>query len=156
LHVKKILDLGCGLNPLAIASREYYYIASDINEEDLSIVGEFFRKKNIPGETLSFDLRKIQDNANELPQCDLCLLFKVLDILAGGDRKMRNVLAERILEKIKASYFLISFSTRKISGKEMRSPRRNWFEKILAKKNLRFRTFASTNEIFYLTHPFKE
>ena len=43
LNPKSILDLGCGINPLALAEKGVKYYASDINSEDLNIVREFFK-----------------------------------------------------------------------------------------------------------------
>ncbi len=141
LNVNSILDLGCGLNPLALASPKYVYHASDIKEDELEIIREFFREKKISGEVFFHDIRKTSE---KLPKADLCIIFKVLDIL--NDKK----LSEKILEKIPCKNFLISFSTKKLSGKKMNFPRRIWFEKILEKKECSYKKFESENEVFYL------
>lgn len=140
-NIKSILDLGCGLNPLALASPEHTYYASDIKEDELEIIREFFREKKIPGKVFFHDIRKYSE---KLPKAELCIIFKVLDIL--NDKK----LSEKILEKTPCKTFLISFSTKKLSGKKMNFPRRIWFEKILERKNYHYKKFESENEVFYL------
>ena len=143
LNVKSILDLGCGLNPLALADKNIVYYASDIKEDDLELVKRFFEKNNLQGKAFVYDLRKI---SNDLPNADLCIIFKVLDIL----EKKQHGLAEKILNFINCKYFLISFATKSISGKPMKFPRRNWLESILKKFNYKYRIFSPDNEIFYL------
>jgi len=144
LKVKSILDLGCGLNPLVLANSKIIYYASDIKEDELSLIKLFFEKNNFHGRTFFYDLRKIKNN---LPKTDLCLIFKVLDILQNN-----HTIAEKILKKVHCKYFLISFPTKKLSGKPMSYPRRIWFERILTNLNLHFKKFSTSNEVFYLIH----
>ena len=142
LKPNSILDLGCGINPIALASREVKYYASDINEKDLSLIEKFFKKNRIEGKTFFYNLEKIN---NDLPSADLCLAFKVLDIVRN-----RLGVAEKILTRVNCKNFLLSFSTKKLSGKRMNKPKRIWFERILKKNNLNYLTFSSENEVFYL------
>lgn len=141
LEVKSILDLACGLNPLVLADKKIKYFASDIKQDELEVIEDFFKKNGIEGKTFYYDLRKISD---DLPKADLCLLFKVLDIL--NDKK----LAEKIILKVPCEKILVSFSTKKLSGKSMNFPKRTWFEKILSRNNFDFKVYNFSNEIFYL------
>lgn len=138
-----ILDLGCGLNPLALAKPGIIYYALDIREDELSLVAKFFKKNKIKGCTKVYDLTKIDEN---LPTADLCILFKVLDIIDAPP----YALSEKILTKIKCKKFLVSFSKIKLSGKKMNKPERYWFENLLKKLNFKYKKFQSENEIFYL------
>lgn len=142
LNVKSILDLGCGLNPIALATEKIKYYAADINEADLEIVREYFKQNKIKGNVFVQDLRNIQ---SELPKTDLCIILKVLDIIDP-----KHNLSGKILEKISAKNLIISFSTRKLSGKKMNFPRRFWFEKLLTSQKLTYKTLESSNELFYL------
>lgn len=146
LKIISILDLGCGLNPLALASPEIIYYACDINEHELKIISDFFKQNNIRGSVFLCDLKKIQE---DLPKADLCLLLKVIDVIDPAGKK-RGIVTENILKNIQCKFFLISFSTKKLSGRRMNFPRRKWFERILKKSNLKFSTFKSSNEFFYL------
>lgn len=143
LKVKSILDLGCGLNPIALATSKVKYFASDIREDELSLIEKYFKKNKIKGRTFTCDLRKIPSN---LPKADLCIIFKVLDII--DDKK--HTFSKEIIEKVPCSKILVSFATKKLSGKPMNHPRRIWFEEILENLNLSYKTFSSENEVFYL------
>mgnify|MGYP001574588280 CR=1 FL=1 len=143
LNISSILDLACGLNPLAIAKKDFKYYASDIDESNLEIVKTFFQKNNIAGEVFTYDLRRIEDN---LPKVDLCLLFKVLDII--DDKKHK--LSEKILKVLQCKYLLVSFSTKKLSGKSMDFPQRYWFEKLITRLNYKYKIIKTKNEVFFL------
>jgi SAM-dependent methyltransferase len=142
LEVKSILDLGCGLNPLALATSDYEYYAYDIKEDELEIIQKFFENNKIKGHTKVYDLRKVSE---DLPRTDICLVFKVLDILDKN-----HSIASKIISLVPAPLILVSFSTRKLSGRPMNRPHRIWFETLLKKRGLSFTKIFSSNEIFYL------
>ena len=142
LNVKSILDLGCGLNPLALASPEIVYYAVDIQKGELELIKKFFQKNNIQGKTISKDLSK---DIN-LPPADLCLALKLFDILESKGHKQ----AENILKSISCRHFIISFSTKTLSGKPMLHVKRPWLERILNRLAYKFSIINSENEIFYI------
>ncbi|HVY01696.1 MAG TPA: hypothetical protein VHA12_02955 [Candidatus Nanoarchaeia archaeon] len=142
LKPKSILDLGCGINPIALAKKGIEYYAYDINEENLKLVDSFFKQNKIIGETGVVDLRE----PAALPDADICIIFKVLDILDEKDHKR----SEALLNSIDCKYFLISFSTKTLSGAPMRHPQRGWIELLLTRLGYSFESFSSNNEIFYL------
>lgn len=139
---KSILDLGCGINPIALASKDVVYHAYDINDKDLEIVRDFFKKNNIQGDIHHKDIRK----EAKFPKVDLCIIFKVLDIL--GDKKYE--VSKELLEKIEAKRFLVSFPTRTLTGKKMNSPYRRWFENILNQLNYEYEIERTNQELFYI------
>mgnify|MGYP001602700304 CR=1 FL=1 len=143
LNPKSILDLGCGLNPIALASPYVVYYAVDIREDELNMINTFFEKNSIKGRVFSQDLRKPIDN---LPEADLCLIFKIFDILESKGHKQ----AEYIIKSVKCKNILISFSTRTLSGKPMRLARRLWLERMLSRLGYKFTMVNSSNEIFYI------
>lgn len=142
LDIHSILDLGCGLNPIALANPKIKYYALDINSDELSLVKEYFNLKNIDGEILVHDLRKPMD----FPASDLCIIFKVFDVIENHGHK----LAERIISSLKSKYLLISFPTKTLSNAPMRHPQRGWIEWLLSRLDFSLKTFKSKNEIFYL------
>ncbi|MBI3333972.1 hypothetical protein HYZ97_00610 [Candidatus Pacearchaeota archaeon] len=142
LKPHSILDLGCGLNPLALAHPKINYYASDIQEDELAIIKRFFAKNNISGKTFIYDLRKIDDS---LPRADVALLLKVLDVLEQRGHK----LAERIIEKVPAQNLLVSFSTKTLSGKPMNHPQRGWIEQLVKRKGYTFKLLKLKNELVY-------
>ena len=135
---EKILDLGCGLNPLNFPYKDVYYMAIDVNKEVLKKVKKHFRKNKITGEVIFSDINDIS-KLERLKKVDIALIFKVFD---GFDKK--NI--KKIMKKIKTRYFVISFATRTITGKRMRNPKRGWFEKMF-KIDGKIRFY---NEVFYI------
>lgn len=142
LNPKSILDLGCGINPIAIAKKGITYHAYDINDKDLEIVREFFKKHNIEGDIHHKDIR----HESVFPKVDLCIIFKVLDIL--GDKKYE--ITKNLLEKVQTKRFLISFATRTLTGKKMSSPYRRWFETILKQLGYDYDIERTNQELFYI------
>ncbi len=141
INPKSILDIGCGLNPLALASPSYTYYACDIRQDEISLVQTHFKKNHIPGKAFIYDLT----TNDELPSADLCIIWKVLDIIPGD----KYTLARKLLTSSKCNSFIISFSTRTLSGKPMRHKRRFWFEKILKDISLPYQTWETSSELFY-------
>lgn len=145
LKVKSILDLGCGINPIAIAEKGMEYTAVDINESNLEVVKRFFQEKNISGKVINYDLRK---TSLPFPKVDLCIMFKVLDIIETKGHK----LAESIINQTNSKYLLISFPTKTLSGKPMNHPQRGWIERLLSRLKYDFKIISYKNEIFYLAN----
>ena len=144
LRVKSILDIGCGLNPLAIAKLNQIYYACDIKADELKIIKKYFNLNKISGKVFFYDLRYIKEN--DLPEADLCLVMKLFDVL----EKKGHKLAEKIIDSVKANSFLISFSTKTLSGKAMNHPQRGWIERMMQRKGFNFEMFHLKNEIIYL------
>ncbi len=151
--VNSILDLGCGLNPVAFPymeiDKETRYYAYDINEEDLKTIEEFFDIYRINGRTGIIDLRDSQQ-IEKLPPADLCFMFKVLDPLEKNEKGHK--LAEDIIKKLskKCNFIVVSFATATLSGRKMSHPHRGWIERMLERLGMKFERFESKNEIFYI------
>ncbi len=141
INPKSILDLGCGLNPLALAQKGILYYAYDIKNEDLKTISDFFLKNKIEGFVIQGDITLMET----FPKTDLCLLFKVLDILPGE----RYRASRSLIKKIKSEKIIVSFATKTLSGKPMNFPRRLWFEKLLKELNLQYKYENRSNEVFY-------
>lgn len=140
-HPSSILDVGCGLNPLVLAQPGIRYYACDINEGEIGLVKDYFRKNAIQGNAFVADMRAY----TQFPHVDLCLLLKVLDSI---DIK-GHPHAERLFHVIKAAQFIVSFPTRKLSGRRMNSPRRRWFEYMIKRLGYVYIVNETDNEIFY-------
>ena len=144
MKVKSILDLGCGINPIALAEKGVKYYASDVNSKDLDVVKEYFKENDIDGKVFVCDLNKIDDF--EFPKTDLTLVLKVFDILSKSDYKT----ARNVMEKISSPHIIVSFSTKTLSGKPMKDQRRAWFERLLDSLLYKYEIVKSENEIFYI------
>lgn len=144
IGVKTVLDLGAGLNPIAMASKEIAYYAYDIHQSEVDLLNRFFEKYELAGQAYIYDVRKV--TAKSLPMCDMCFLFKVLDVL----EKRGHKLAEKIISQLRCRYLLISFSTKTLSGKSMNHPQRGWIEQLLMRLGYVYTVLNLPNEVFYL------
>jgi hypothetical protein len=139
---ESILDLGCGLNPLEIASAKIPYYAYDINEQDVMRVQMHLDALKNEGFAKTADIQKEES----FPHADLCIMLKLVDLLDKKGHKN----AEHLIDKVGSHYMIISFSTKTISGKQMNHPQRGWIERLCARKGYTFTKHISSNEIFYL------
>jgi uncharacterized protein YlzI (FlbEa/FlbD family) len=150
---KSILDLGCGLNPCSIPlmklNKELSYNAYDINESEMNFLNKFFEKFEINGKASILDLTKIE-NIEKLPETDLCLMFKLIDVLE--EEKEGHKYSEEIIKILsrKCKFIVVSFATRTISGKKMMFASRGWIERMLFRIGLKFEELVFDSEIFYV------
>jgi 16S rRNA (guanine(1405)-N(7))-methyltransferase len=129
---KKILDLGCGYNPFSYSKLgcKPEYDCSDISEENMNFIKEYFEQKKIKGETFSADLTNEESLKLILKKSEtanVVFLFKLLDSLEATNRGI----SKDLLKNIKSNHIVVSFPTKSISGKEKISSKRNWFKKII-------------------------
>jgi hypothetical protein len=146
---KSILDLGSGINPISYPFLECNpsYLAIEIDEEDVNFINEYFKIKNIKGKA---ELKAInKENIESLPKTDVTFLFKVIDPL---EVKKGHKFSEELLKSIKSKYIVASFSTKTISNKMMKYPRRGWFEKLLTRLKYKFRIVKTQNEFYYVIY----
>lgn len=138
---KKILDLGCGSNPLKFKEKGIYYVACDINKDICKKVKEYLDKQKIKNKVICKDLLKVNEKA------DVCFLFKVLDVL---DRGKGHKVSENLIKKLKCKHIVVSFPTKTLSKKQMRHPYRGWIERMLNRIGYKFKILKFENEIFYV------
>ena len=149
---KTIIDLASGLNifsyPLTnLLSLTYY--SYDINEEDLRYINTYIHIMN--NHSLKFKLKgkaSIQDLRGEnkiKKQSDIILMFKIIDLLST--KQTENLILTNIT---KTNHIIASFATKTLTRKQMNKPKRKWFELMLQRNNLKFQTFNTDNELFYI------
>ncbi len=146
LGAQSILDLGCGLNPIAIAKKGIKYYAYDIKSEYLEIIKSYFVENEVDGEVYHEDITQI----NNFPKANICLMLKLLDILG----KNKKEISRKLINNIDSEYFIISFATKTLSGKEMNRPYRRWFENLLKELKLEYEIHRTSNEMFYIIKKF--
>jgi 16S rRNA (guanine(1405)-N(7))-methyltransferase len=153
LSPKTILDLGCGMNPLAYGHFVAHgatprIIASDISAQDMMFLRDAFLALGIPGETVQLDLTKDSDIARlSTYTVDMVLMLKLLDSL----EETRRHVSYKIFDQLRARVIVVSFPTRSIGGgKRIARAGRSWFERLLTRKGLSFETFSLENELFYI------
>ncbi len=147
---KKILDLGCGLNPFAYSylPNQPLYVASDLNAKDCEFIQEFFRKLKIKGISFTFDLTQFhQTKFTKYLDADVCFLFKVLDSLES----LKKNISEKLIDGLPCKYIVVSFPTQSIGGrKKIRISSRAWFLKMVNRKGWNLESFEIPGEVFYI------
>lgn len=113
-----ILDLGCGLGPLAIPwmgiSREVRYVAVDVDAGALAVVEQLFALIGQAGAVESRDLARADgEPTSGLQPCDVALLLKLVPTL---DRQAAGT-AERLLAGLRARHAVVSFPARSLGGR---------------------------------------
>jgi hypothetical protein len=141
------MDLGCGLGPLNYAKiypkLEYY--CYDINDKEIKELNNFFEKNKINGKASIFSL--IDNNLDNLPKTDLCLILKVLESLES----IKKNFSIKLLNKIKSKVIIVSFAKIALGKKIMiKKAGRSWFRRMLKKLDYRYRILDSDNEIFFI------
>ena len=152
---KSVLDLACGFNPFSslFLDKTINYFASDISEKDVIFLNSFFdvaKKSNMIGKKSTSFRQDLSDKStlNNLNKydCDWCLIFKGLDPI---EEISQNITYD-LLDEITSKWIIVSFPTVTVSRKPMTNPRRNWFEKVLDRKELSYDTYEVPNELFYI------
>lgn len=141
---KKIADLGCGLNPIAITLTNVKlekYFASELTTKDCKQLGKFFQVMKIPFHTEPADVSKAEIIVPE--EYDITLLLKLVDVI---EAKNRNI-TRSVIENIKSKWIVISFATKSLSGKIIYS-NREWIERVL--EGYTYETISVENELFYV------
>ena len=149
---KVILDLGCGLNPVSYPYMEVdaKYYASELNAADCEFLEKCFKKMEIKGKAVPLDLTEAAKDPSLLkrfPKADVCFMFKILDEV---ERKRGRKASESLIKNIDAKYLVISFATKKVTGKPMKYPYRRWLEQMLKRLGYEFEIIKESNEIFYV------
>ena len=141
---KRVLDLGCGLNPLSYPylGCKPYYIASELCSKDCSRIESYFKRCSIKGKVICLDLTE----RNSFPKADVCFLFAVFDTIEDKGHK----LAEEIIKGLDCKFIVVSFSTKTLSGRKMNSPRRGWFERLMKRLGFKYTKLYYPGEMFYV------
>lgn len=103
--VQTVLDLACGLNPLAIPwmplTSPVRYTAYDIYEDMAAFLTGMLALSGIAGEVTARDVTRLE----VLPEADVTLLLKAVPCLDQLDRAA----AARLLDRVRSPYVIISF-----------------------------------------------
>lgn len=148
-----VLDLGCGLNPLAYGwlPGSPTYECCDISEEDMALINEYFKGEGIEGRAWECDLLKPEAQAAlSKTEADTVLMLKVVDTLESQRRDVTKGLIETLLGNTNVRRIIISFPQRSIGGRVFRKGNQeNWFTRFLTEKEVSWERFELGDEEFY-------
>jgi len=146
--VTSILDLACGLNPLAIPwmplAETFQYDACDIYLDMLALINTFFTHFNLNGGAKPCDLI----NAVPAEQTQVAFVLKSIPCLEQLDKKI----AIHLLEGIRAEHILVSFPVHSLGGRKkgMENFYLGRFIEMLAEKAWQVREFHFKTELAFL------
>ncbi len=146
--VRSVLDVGCGLNPLALpwmplAPGAAYY-ACDIYEDLVAFVGEFLGLVGVSGGAWVCDV------LGEVPRqkVDVALVLKLIPCLEQIDRAA----GRRLLDGLNADHLVVSFPAQSLCGarKGMPATYEARFRELMEGRDWRVRRFAFSSELAFL------
>lgn len=146
--IHRVMDIACGLNPLARnwmpLAAETSYLAYDIYADTMQFLTDYFALAGIPGRA------EVRDVIAEPPTepVDLVLMLKTLPVLAQIDKTA----VPRLLDFLQATYLLISFPTKSLSGRQkgMVPTYDAYFEGWRAGRDWQVKRFEFENELAFL------
>jgi 16S rRNA (guanine(1405)-N(7))-methyltransferase len=139
---RRVLDLGCGLNPLALSWMgvgSATYVAIDVDRRVLARVEAFLALVGQPHEVRALDL------VANVPadEADVALLLKLVTTLDRQDPRA----ATRLLSGLRARHAVVSFSTRSLGGRGrgMEATYRRRLERLVAENAARVHDVAEAS-----------
>jgi 16S rRNA (guanine(1405)-N(7))-methyltransferase len=146
--IRRVLDVACGLNPLAmpwmpLATNAEYY-ACDIYSDMIAFVGAFLAQTNTAGKAWVCDLVSTPPTI----EADLVLALKVLPVL----EQIEKGAALRLLQTLQAPHIVVSFPTKTLSGRQkgMEAHYLHWFETLVAGQGWQLQPLHFANELAIL------
>lgn len=154
---KVIVDLGAGLNPLSyplMGLEKVDYYSYDIDEEDVKFLNEYYKimnKNGLKGKAGVLDVRDLDevDKVMKTVKSDVVFMFKLIDLI-DDKKKVSEELIKVLMRRTK--FIVASFATRTLGRKNMKLPRRRGFELMLDRIGLQWKSFSTSNEIFYVVN----
>lgn len=146
--IASILDLACGLNPLALPwmplEDNCDYFACDVVEPLVDFLNGYFPLSGLNGS--AFNCNLLQSIPHQ--KVHLAFLLKLLPILDQVDPSTSSTL----LDKVQADHLLISYPSKSLGGrsKGMKQTYTDHFDWITSGKKFEIHKFDFPNEIVYL------
>ncbi len=146
--VRSVLDLGCGLHPLAIPwmplAEDALYLAWDVYEDLVDFLNGFFALLPLQGRAEARDIAQ----SPPVEQADLAFLLKTLPVL----EQIEKGAGRRLLEGIRADILLVSFPLQSLGGRKGKGMEVNYpayFKQAVAGRGWRVQEFRFPNEVVF-------
>ena len=146
--IQSVIDIACGLNPLAWPwmpwNNQVMYIAYDIYADAIAFIQQFMEIAGVNGRA---EVRDVLHNPPTQP-VDLVLILKSLPCLEQLDNAASHIL----LDAVQARYLLISYPAASLGGrnKGMRENYATHFAALVGKRPWRVQRFDFETEIAFL------
>ncbi len=146
--ITSVLDLACGLNPLAVPwmplAEDAIYHACDIYLDMLGFLGDFFDKFALKGTAQACDL------LHDLPPSEyqVAYLLKAIPCL----EQMEKEIGRSLLKRIPAPHILVSFPVSSLGGQKKGMPDfyRDHFMEMIAPTSWTVREYSFETELAFL------
>ena len=146
--VTSVLDLACGLNPLAVPwmplADSAQYDACDVYGDMLGLIQSFFMHINLEGRTSTCDLVSVIP----VQKAQVAFLLKSIPCL----EQMDKTIGLRVLEGIQTQHILVSFPVHSLGGKNkgMQNFYGEHFNDMIKNKPWNVREFQFKTELAFL------
>ena len=147
-HVKSIIDLACGLNPLSIPwmpiTAQVKYYAYDIYKDMIDFLNSFMAIYKVQG------FAEVRDVTQKAPVADADVAF-MLNTIPCLEQIEKHV-GLRILESINSNFLVVSFPVKSLCGREknMRTYYEASFNKLTREKSWTIRKLEFRTELVFL------
>lgn len=146
--IRSVLDLACGLNPVALTwmplAPNATYAACDIYTDMATFLNRFFRLTGVAGNAFVWDLL----NGPPPVRADLALALKIIPPLEQLDKTAGH----RLLHSLDADRVLVSYPVRSLGGSSrgMTAFYEQNFRNLVAGESWVIRRFGFANELAFL------
>jgi 16S rRNA (guanine(1405)-N(7))-methyltransferase len=144
----RVLDVACGLNPLAIPwmglTKHVEYLAVDIYSNMIDFINQYMSLIGMHGDAVVGDV--IADCPTSL--VDVAFILKTIPCLEQVDKNA----GARLLNCIQAKHIIVSFPIRSLGGRRDKGMVKNYtqrFNEIVADKNWSIQRFEFPSEIVF-------
>ncbi len=145
--IHSVLDVACGLNPLAIPwmslAPDATYHAVDIYDDMMRFLGAAMQLLGVQGTAETRDVI----HACPTERVDVALVLKAVPCLEQIDKRA----GEMLLDQLNAQHIIVSYPTRTVGGREigMSATYEARFNALLASKGWPFKRFEFANELVF-------
>lgn len=146
--LRSIVDVACGLNPLALAwmpaAEDVEYIACDIYTDMVDFLNRFFAHFGVRGRAFVRDLTATVPDA----PAQVALALKTIPCLEQLDKSI----APRLLDGLRAETLLVSFPARSLGGRSKGMPEfyEAHLQDLLQDKEWRVQKFEYSTELAFV------
>ena len=115
--IRRVLDLGCGLHPLALPWMNLpgatAYFACDVDREQMAFLAWWLAYAGQPGEAFVWNLLDGAPPVADDAPIDVALLLKIVPCLAQLDKQI----GARLLDSVTAPVLIVSFPAQSLGGR---------------------------------------
>ena len=152
--ITSILDLACGLNPLAIPwmplAPQAHYQACDIYLDMLDLINSFLKHINLSGQAYPCDLVTTNPPpiSSSQKKVQLAFLLKSIPCLEQMDKSI----TPRLLDAIPAEHILVSYPGQSLGGRQKGMKDFYWqhFQELISGTNWQVKAFDFPSELAFL------